>query len=113
MVTFLITFLCVQSSLTLAIPRNAIGFEFSRINMTLFGCVAVALVTVVGDRFEADPCRHLLARFLTSVWYVAAHTLPVFAASADLELVVLAIAVSYAPRGSTQRNRFDKRSGES
>ena len=108
MATFLIAFPFVLSGLNLAIPRNAIGFGFSGINMALFGYVAVALVTVVGDRFEADTCRYLPALFLTSVGYVAAHALPVSAASAGLALGALAVAIPYgrsAERHSTQSLR--------
>ncbi|WP_052334938.1 hypothetical protein [Halorubrum sp. AJ67] len=108
MATFLIAFPFVLSGLNLAIPRNAIGFGFSGINMALFGYVAVALVTVVGDRFEADTCRYLPALFLASAGYVAVHALPVSAASVGLASVALAVAIPFgrfAERHSTQSLR--------
>jgi hypothetical protein len=108
MATFLFAFPFVLSGLNLAIPRNAIGFGFSGINMALFGYVAVALVTVVGDRFGVDDRRYLPALFLVSVGYVAANALPASVTSVGLVSVALAVSIPYgrsAGRHSAQSLR--------
>ena len=94
--TFLFAFPFVLSGLNLAVPRNAIGYGFSGINMALFGYVAVALVTVLGDRFGVNARGYLPAVFLASVAYLAAHALPVSVASIGFVLAALVAASLYA-----------------
>ncbi|OYR81087.1 hypothetical protein DJ84_13960 [Halorubrum ezzemoulense] len=108
LVTFLLGFPFVLSGLNLAIPRNAVGFGFSGINMALFGYVAVGLVTVADDRFGADGDHYLPALFFASMGYIAVIALPVSVTSAGFALVGLVAAISYgrvAVRHSTQSLR--------
>ena len=100
LVTFLFAFPFVLSGLNLAIPRDAIGFGFSGVNMALFGYVAVALVTAVNDRFDADAHRYLPALFLASAGYIALIALPTSGSSVGLAAVALVVAALYARSAS-------------
>lgn len=108
LVTFLFGFPFVLSGLNLAIPRDAVGYGFSGINMALFGYVAVALVTLADDRFGADGRHYLPALFFVSAGYIAVIALPASVTSMGLASVGLVAAIPYgrlAARRSTRSLR--------
>jgi len=52
--TFLLVFPFVLSALNLAVPRDAIGFGFSGINMALAGLLPLLLGTYARERFHVE-----------------------------------------------------------
>ncbi|MDB9252875.1 hypothetical protein [Halorubrum ezzemoulense] len=105
LITFLLGFPFVLSGLNLAIPRNAIGFGFSGINMALFGYVTVMLVTIVDNRFDSDGKHSPPALFFASVAYIAIVVLPVSAISGGIILGGLAIGIAYGCVGARHATR--------
>jgi hypothetical protein len=105
LMTFLLGFPFVLSGLNLAIPRNAIGFGFSGINMALFGYVAVMLVTIVDNRIGSDGKHSPPALFFASVAYIAIVVLPVSAISVGIILGGLTIGMSYGCVGARHATR--------
>jgi len=75
--TFLFAFPFVLSALNLAVPRDAIGFGFSGINMALAGLLPLLLGTYARERFSPDASlRALPAVFFALVGWIAALALP-------------------------------------
>ncbi|WP_299330893.1 hypothetical protein [Haloplanus sp.] len=76
--TFLLAFPFVLSALNLAVPRNAIGFGFSGINMALLGLLPLLLWGYARERFASDASvRPLPAAFFLLVGWIALLALPV------------------------------------
>ena len=76
--TFLLAFPPVLSALNLAVPRDAIGFGFSGINMALLGLLPVLLWAYARERFIPDAsARPLPAVFFLLVGWIALLALPV------------------------------------
>ncbi|MGQ3328877.1 MULTISPECIES: hypothetical protein [Halorubrum] len=83
-VTFLAAFPIVLSALNLAVPRNAIGFGFSGINMALAGLLPLLLGVYARERFFPDASiRALPAVFFPLVGWMALLALPVSAGALD------------------------------
>ena len=76
--TFLLAFPFVLSALNLAVPRNAVGFGFSGINMAFAGLLPLLLWAYARDRFfPASSFRPLPAVFFLLVGWIALLALPV------------------------------------
>ncbi|WP_435095801.1 hypothetical protein [Halorubrum sp. N11] len=76
--TFLLAFPFVLSALNLAVPRNAIGFGFSGINMALAGLLPLLLGVYARERFfRESSLRALPAVFFPLVGWMAFLALPV------------------------------------
>ncbi len=76
--TFLLAFPFALSALNLAVPRDAIGFGFSGINMALAGLLPLLLGTYARERFAPDASlRALPAVFFALVGWIALLALPV------------------------------------
>ena len=100
--TFLFAFPLVLSALNLAVPRNAIGFGFSGINMALLGLLPLLLWAYARERFAPDASvRPLPAVFFLLVGLIALLALPVSTAGVGLAGLVtagagLSIGIVYA-----------------
>lgn len=94
--TFLAAFPVVLSALNLAVPRNAIGFGFSGINMALAGLLPLLLGVYARERFFPEASiRALPAVFFPLVGWMALLALPVSPGTLDgLGLAGLAIAIA-------------------
>lgn len=93
--TFLLAFPFVLSALNLAVPRDAIGFGFSGINMALAGLLPLLLGTYARERFAPEtPLRALPAVFFALVGWIALLALPV--STTGLGLAGLATGVAGA-----------------
>lgn len=91
--TFLLAFPVALSWLNLAVPRNAIGFGFSGINMALAGLLPLLLGVYARDRFFPDASiRSLPAVFFPLVGWIALLALPVSTAGAGLAGLATALA---------------------
>jgi hypothetical protein len=99
-VTFLLAFPFVLSGLNLAIPRDAVGFGFSGINMALFGYLSVVLVTVAEDRFGADGTRYGPALFFASTSYIVALVLP-----PSVTAIGIVVAIPYGHAAARRSSR--------
>lgn len=76
--TFLLAFPVALSALNLAVPRNAVGFGFSGINMALLGLLPLLLWTYACERFAPDASvRALPAVFFLLVGWISLLALPV------------------------------------
>jgi hypothetical protein len=76
--TFLLAFPLALSALNLAVPRNALGFGFSGINMALLGLLPLLLWAYARERFALDASvRALPAVFFLLVGWIALLALPV------------------------------------
>lgn len=91
--TFLLAFPFVLSGLNLAVPRDALGFGFSGINMALTGLLPVLLWGYARDRFvpTVSP-RALPAAFFPLVGWIAFLALPVSTRGVGLAGVATAIS---------------------
>ena len=77
LVTFLLAFPFALSGLNLAVPRNAIGFGFSGINMALAGLLPLLLGVYAREQFFPDASiRALPAVFFPLVGWIALLALP-------------------------------------
>jgi hypothetical protein len=75
--TFLLAFPFVLSALNLAVPRDAIGFGFSGVNMALAGLLPLVLGAYARERFGfAESVRALPAVFFALVGWIALLALP-------------------------------------
>jgi len=75
--TFLLAFPLVLSALNLAVPRDAIGFGFSGINMALAGLLPLLCGTYARERFAPEASlRALPAVFFALVGWIALLALP-------------------------------------
>lgn len=82
--TFLLAFPFALSALNLAVPRNAIGFGFSGINMALAGLLPLLLGVYARDRFFPEASiRALPAVFFPLVGWMAVLALPVSSGGLD------------------------------
>jgi len=82
--TFLAAFPVILSALNLAVPRNAIGFGFSGINMALAGLLPLLLGVYARERFFPEASlRALPAAFFLLVGWMALLALPVSEGSLD------------------------------
>ena len=83
--TFLLAFPLVLSALNLAVPRDAIGFGFSGINMALAGLLPLLLGTFARARFAPGASlRALPAVFFALVGWIALLALPISATGPGL-----------------------------
>lgn len=106
--TFLFAFPVALSGLNLAIPRDAIGYGFSGINMAFFGYVAVLLPIAVGERLGLTRDRYLPPVFFLSAGYIALIALPTGTASLGFAAASVAVALPYGRhvrRGSLREAR--------
>jgi hypothetical protein len=93
--TYLGAFPLALSALNLAVPRNAIGFGFSGVNMALAGLLPILCYCYARDRFfTAAPLAALPAVFFGLIGWIALLALPV--STEGLGLAGLAIGVSGA-----------------
>ena len=91
--TFLLTFPFALSALNLAVPRNAIGFGFSGINMALAGLLPLLLGEYARERFGLEgSIRTLPAVFFALVGWIALLALPL----SDADFGVAGITVGVA-----------------
>ncbi|WP_200530321.1 hypothetical protein [Halorubrum sp. LN27] len=82
--TFLLAFPFALSALNLAVPRNAIGFGFSGVNMALAGLLPLLLGVYARERFfPGASIRALPAAFFPLVGWMALLALPVAPGSLD------------------------------
>ena len=100
--TFLLAFPLALSALNLAVPRNALGFGFSGINMALLGLLPLLLWAYARERFAPDASvRPLPAVFFLLVGWIALLALPVSTAGVGVAGLAtagagLSIGVVYA-----------------
>lgn len=93
LVTFLLAFPLALSGLNLAVPRNAIGFGFSGINMALAGLLPLLLGVYACKRlFESASIRALPAVFFPLVGWIALLALPFSTEGAGLAGVATVVA---------------------
>jgi len=91
--TFLLVFPFVLSALNLAVPRDAIGFGFSGINMALAGLLPLLLGTYARERFHVEgSVRALPAVFFALVGWIALLALPVSTSGLGLAGLVTGVA---------------------
>lgn len=81
--TFLLAFPFALSGLNLAVPRNAIGFGFSGINMAFAGLLPLLLGVYARERFFPGSVRALPAVFFPLVGWMALLALPVSSGPLD------------------------------
>ena len=93
--TYLAAFPFALSALNLAVPRNAVGFGFSGINMALSGLLPILWYCFLRDRFApAAPLAALPALFFGLVGWIALLALPV--STEGIGLAGLSIGVASA-----------------
>lgn len=93
LVTFTIAFPGVLSALNLAVPRYAISFGFSGVNMALFGVLPVLLSLFARERlFPRASLRALPAVFFVLIGWMAFLALP--RSMTDLGLAGIAVPVA-------------------
>mgnify|MGYP005849325287 CR=1 FL=1 len=91
--TFLLAFPFALSALNLAVPRNAIGFGFSGVNMALSGLLPLLLWTYARERFfPTASVRALPAVFFPLVGWIALLALPLSTSGVGLAGIATAIA---------------------
>ena len=91
--TFLLAFPFVLSALNLAVPRNAIGFGFSGINMALAGLLPLLLWAYARDQFFPDASvRPVPAVFFLLVGWITLLALPVSTGGEGFAGLVLTVA---------------------
>jgi hypothetical protein len=106
--TFLLAFPFVLSALNLAVPRNAVGFGFSGINMAFAGVLPLLLWAYARDRFfSTASLRALPAVFFLLVGWIALLALPVSTdgiglAGLGMAATGLVTGVAYAWRTGTR-----------
>ena len=94
LVTFLLAFPLVLSALNLAVPRNALGFGFSGINMAFLGLLPLLLWGYARERFVPNASvRPLPAVFFLLVGWIALLALPVSATGVGVAGLATAVAV--------------------
>ena len=108
-VTFLVAFPFVLSALNLAVPRNAIGYGFSGVNMAFFGYIVVILPDVLDGLTDTNVHRYTPALFLLSVGYIALIALPISTVSLLLAVTAATAALPYCrtTRGTTAQGLLD------
>lgn len=99
--TLLLVFPFVLSGLNLAVPRDAIGYGFSGINMAFFGYLAVLFAVAVDERPADIQTARLPAVFFVSVGYIAAIALPMSILSAGF--LAVSVALTLLCRSRTNR----------
>jgi hypothetical protein len=93
LVTFLFAFPVALSALNLAVPRDAISFGFSGINMALAGLLPLLLGVYARERFvPSAPIRALPAAFFPLVGWIALLALPRSTDGVGLAGIATAIA---------------------
>jgi len=91
--TFLLAFPFALSALNLAVPRNAVGFGFSGVNMALAGVLPLLLWGYAREHAFTDASvRVLPALFFPLVGWIALLALPLSAEGAGLAGITTAIA---------------------
>ncbi len=76
--TFCLGFPPVLSALNLAVPRHAVGFGFSGVNMALVGLLPLLLAVYAREHFSASaPTRALPAVFFVLVGWIGFLALPI------------------------------------
>lgn len=91
--TFLLAFPFALSALNLAVPRDAIGFGFSGINMALAGLLPLLLWTYARERFvPGASVRALPAVFFALVGWIALLALPLSTTGAGLAGLATGVA---------------------
>lgn len=94
-VTFLTAFPVVLSALNLAVPRDAIGFGFSGVNMALAGLLPVLCHCYARDRLAlGGSVRALPAAFFALVGWIALLALPVSTDGAGLAGLAVGVAAA-------------------
>ncbi|MDZ5812021.1 hypothetical protein U4E84_11780 [Halorubrum sp. AD140] len=89
--TFLAAFPFVLSALNLAVPRDAIGFGFSGINMALAGLLPLLLWAYARERFVPNASLGALpAAFFALAGWIALLALPLPDPTSDVDLAGLA-----------------------
>lgn len=112
-ITFVLMFPFVLSGLNLAVPRNAIGYGFSGVNMAFFGYIAIILPVAIDERLGVAWRRHAPGHFFISVAYIALIALPISTVSAGVCVASIAFALPYGREAIrtrvAARNRDDRR----
>lgn len=99
-VTYVIAFPPVLSALNLAVPRTAIGYGFSGVNMAFAGVLGLLLVAYAGRRIDRRVrVRHAPGVFFAAVAVVSLVALPVDATSVGIAAASALVAVVYAASG--------------
>ncbi|GAB3700887.1 hypothetical protein [Halorubrum pallidum] len=93
--TFVLAFPFVLSGLNLAVPRNAIGYGFSGVNMAFFGYIAVILPVALDEQFDVAWRRYAPGHFFVSIAYIAVIALPVSTVSAGVGVASAVFALPY------------------
>jgi hypothetical protein len=96
-VTYVLAFPVVLSGLNLAVPRNAIGYGLSGVNMAFAGLLGVVLVAYVGRQLDARVrVRYAPGVFFVAVAVVSLVALPARRASVALAALSAVVAAGYA-----------------
>jgi hypothetical protein len=95
-VTYVLAFPFVLSGLNLAVPRNAVGYGLSGVNMAFAGLLGVVLVAYVGRRLdERVRVRYAPGVFFAAVAVVSLVALPARPVSVGLAAVSAVLAAAY------------------
>lgn len=95
-VTYLLAFPLVLSALNLAVPRRALGYGFSGVNMAFAGLLGVVVVEYVGRRLDTRVrARHAPVVFFVAVALVSLVALPPNTVSFALAATSALVAVVY------------------
>jgi len=93
LITFIFVFPFVLSALNLALPRDAIGYGFSGINMALYGLLAMSLAIFVIEQINSDlQTRNAPILFFIAMGIVAFIAVPPSAVT--LGTMALCVAIS-------------------
>jgi len=102
--TFLLAFPFVLSGLNLAVPRNAIGYGFSGVNMAFFGYIAVILPIAIDEGFGVAWRRYAAGQFFVSIAYIALIALPASVVSAGIGVASVVFALPYVREAVRDRS---------
>ncbi|MUV60636.1 hypothetical protein [Halobacterium sp. CBA1126] len=95
--TYVLAFPFALSGLNLAVPRNAVGYGLSGVNMAFAGLLGLVLVAYAGRRVnERIRTRHAPGAFFAAVAVVSLVALPVDRTTVALAGVSASIAAVYA-----------------
>lgn len=108
-ITFLFVFPFVLSGLNLAVPRNAIGYGFSGVNMAFFGYIAVILPVAIDEHLGVAWRQYAPGQFFVSVAYISLIALPVSTVSAGVGVASVVFALPYARAAVRSRDAVRNR----
>lgn len=98
--TYVLAFPPVLSALNLAVPRDAVGFGFSGVNMAFAGLLGLLLVAYGGRRLDRRVrVRHAPGVFFAAVAVVSLVALPTGSTSVGIAAASALVAVVYVVSG--------------